>query len=151
MHAGDGAMSGDEMNQDRTPHAPGSAPLRLLLIDDQPRVRSGLRMLLGLEPDIELVGEACDAETGIALATELRPDVVVMDIELPRPGMDGIAATRILCQTIPECRVVMLSLHDDAETRARAAAAGALAFVGKHGMDRPLLAAIRACGAAQEP
>jgi CheY-like chemotaxis protein len=139
-------MCSSAMGESQNVDTEGATALRLLLIDDQPRVRNGLRMLLDLEPGIEVIGEAGDPEEGIALAEDLQPDVVVIDIELPRPGMDGVAATERLVRTLPECRIVILSLHDDAESRARAQEAGAVAFVGKHALDGPLLAAIRAAG-----
>jgi len=116
--------------------------IRLLLVDDQPQVRRGLRMRLALEPDVEVVGEAGDAKVALALADQLRPDVVIMDVELP--GMDGIDATRCLRSALPQTAIVMLSLHDDSDTISRATAAGASAFVAKHRMEGPLLAAIRA-------
>jgi DNA-binding NarL/FixJ family response regulator len=116
--------------------------IRLLLVDDQPQVRRGLIMRLALESDVEIVGEAGDAERALELAGLLQPDVVIMDVELP--GMDGIDATRMLLTTLPQTAIVMLSLHDDTDTIARAKAAGAAAFVAKHRMEGPLLAAIRA-------
>ena len=115
--------------------------IRLLLVDDQPQVRRGLVMRLALEQDVEVIGECGDAESAIDLARALRPDVVVMDVELP--GMDGIDATRTLRTALPGMAIVMLSLHDDNETVARAKAAGATCFVAKHRMEGPLLAAIR--------
>jgi CheY-like chemotaxis protein len=115
--------------------------IRLLLVDDQPQVRRGLMMRLALEPDVEIVGECGDAESAIELARSLRPDVVIMDVELP--GMDGIDATRTLRTALPRTAIVMLSLHDDNDTVARAKAAGAACFVAKHRMEGPLLAAIR--------
>ena len=115
--------------------------IRLLLVDDQPQVRRGLMMRLALEPDVEIVGEAGDAESALELAGRLQPDVVIMDVELP--GMDGIDATRNLRTTLPQTAIVMLSLHDDTDTIARATAAGAAAFIAKHRMEGPLLAAIR--------
>jgi len=117
------------------------APIRLLLVDDQVHVRRGLRMRLALEDDVIVVGDAGDAETAISLAECCHPDVVIMDIELP--GMDGIAATERLRRAWPGLAVVMLSLHDDPDTQARAHCAGAAAFVAKHRMEGPLLAAIR--------
>jgi DNA-binding NarL/FixJ family response regulator len=116
--------------------------IRLLLVDDQPQVRRGLMMRLALEPDVEIVGEAGDAESALEMAGRLQPDVVVMDVELP--GMDGIDATRNLRSRLPRTAIVMLSLHDDIDTIARATAAGAAAFIAKHRMEGPLLAAIRA-------
>ncbi len=115
--------------------------IRLLLVDDQPQVRRGLVMRLALESDVEVVGECGDAESAIELARSLRPDVVIMDVELP--GMSGIDATRSLHTALPGTAIVMLSLHDDNETVARAKAAGAAHFVAKHRMEGPLLAAIR--------
>lgn len=116
--------------------------IKLLLVDDQPGARQGLRMRLELEADVEVVGEAYDGESALALAETLRPDVILMDIEMP--GMDGISATRALRERSRRPRVVMLSLYDDAQTQERARQAGAVAFVAKHRMEEPLLAAIRA-------
>ena len=115
--------------------------IKVLLVDDQPRARQGLRMLLGLEPDLTVVGEADDGATALALARTLAPDVVVMDVAMP--AMDGITATAALRSVAPRCAVVMHSLYDDPLTQARAEAAGAVAFVAKHHLDAPLLAAIR--------
>lgn len=118
--------------------------ITVLLVDDQPTMRSGLRMRLELEPDLAVIGEAADGAAAVALARETRPDVVIMDIEMP--GMDGIAATAAIRAAAPGCAVVVHSLHDDAATQARARAAGAVAFVGKHRLEAPLLAAIRRAG-----
>lgn len=115
--------------------------ITMLLVDDQPAVRRGLRMRLTLEPDMLIVGEAGDGQAALDLAQTLSPDVVLMDVAMPR--MDGIAATGALRSAAPGSAVVMLSLHDDAAIQARAREAGALAFVAKHeGVDR-LLAAVR--------
>jgi DNA-binding NarL/FixJ family response regulator len=89
-----------------------------------------------------VVADAGDAEAALALAEQCHPDVVIMDVELP--GMDGIAATAQLRRAWPRLVVIMLSLHDDPDTQSRAKAAGASAFVAKHRMEGPLLAAIRA-------
>ena len=113
----------------------------LLLVDDQPTIRQGLRMRLGLEPGLTVIGEAENGERALALAAELRPDVIVMDVEMQ--PMDGIAATEAMHSVCPDCAVVILSLHDDSATRARAAAAGAAAFVAKQEKDEVLLSAIR--------
>lgn len=115
--------------------------IRIVVVDDQETVRLGLHMRLALEADIEVVGEAGDGDTALALAERLAPDVVLMDVEMPR--LDGIAATEALCQRVPQSIVVMLTLHDDVATRERAAAAGARAFVAKHDVEGALLAAIR--------
>jgi DNA-binding NarL/FixJ family response regulator len=116
--------------------------IRVLLVDDEMAVRRGLRMRLGLEPDIEIVGEACDGSTAIELSTALEPDVVLMDLHLPR--LDGIAATARIRAAAPQVRVLLLTTYEDASTRARAAEVGAAALIGKHLADDALLSAIRA-------
>jgi DNA-binding NarL/FixJ family response regulator len=119
----------------------GKKTIRVLLVDDQPAVRQGLQIRLVLEPDVEVVGEAGDGAGAISLAQSLRPDVILMDVRMP--GMDGISAVRTLHAVAPESAVVILSLYDDASTRARAEEAGATAFVAKHQVEETLLAAIR--------
>lgn len=99
-------------------------------------------MRLGLEPDVQVVGEAGDGGEAIALAERLRPDVVLMDVTMPH--VDGITATRVLRATVPGSAVVMLSLHDDAITQRQARDAGAAAFIAKHSNIEHVLAAIRA-------
>jgi DNA-binding NarL/FixJ family response regulator len=116
-------------------------PIRLLLVDDEPAIRRGLRMRLALESDVEVVGEAGDGVSALQEVQRLAPQVVLMDVEMP--GMDGIAATSRLRAQAPRPAVVMLSMHDDQGTVARALAAGAAAFVAKHSIDAALLAAIR--------
>lgn len=118
-----------------------SVMIRLLLVDDQPAVRRGLLMHLHLEPDIQIVGEASTGREALRLAQLLAPDVVLMDVEMPE--MDGIEATAALCLAVSQSTVVILSIHDDARTRARAQAAGAVTFVEKRGATDSLLAAIR--------
>jgi DNA-binding NarL/FixJ family response regulator len=116
-------------------------PIRILLVDDQPSIRRGLRMRLGIEPDIEIVGEASDGGGALDLASAAAPDVVLMDIEMP--SMDGITATSRLGTIAPGCAVVILTIHDDIMTREGARAAGAAEFVTKHEVDRFLMDAIR--------
>jgi DNA-binding NarL/FixJ family response regulator len=115
--------------------------IKILLVDDQPSVRRGLRMRLALEPDVTVVGEADDGARALDLVSELHPDVVVMDLEMP--GMDGMAATAALHSSSAGPPVVILSLYDDAETRKQALSAGAVGFVGKCEAGQALLAAIR--------
>jgi DNA-binding NarL/FixJ family response regulator len=115
--------------------------IRVLLVDDQAVVRRGLRVLFHLEPDLQVVGEASTGIEALALAHTLTPDVVLMDIAMP--GMDGIEATAALRRAVPQSVVVILSIYDDAQTRGRAQAAGAVAFVEKRGATDSLLAAIR--------
>jgi DNA-binding NarL/FixJ family response regulator len=115
--------------------------IKLLLVDDQPAVRRGLRMRLALEDDFVVAGEAEDGVSALALMSELRPDLVLIDAQMPR--MDGIIATVALRAAFPETAVVILSLHDDAATREQAAAAGATAFLSKQATDTALVEALR--------
>lgn len=120
--------------------------IRVLLVDDQPTVRQGLRLHLTTERDIAIAGEAADGDTAVELAATLEPDVVVLDISMP--GMDGFeAARRIRAAGTPS--IVMLSLHDDPSSRARAIEAGASAFVSKHELTGQLVEAIRTVAAAR--
>jgi DNA-binding NarL/FixJ family response regulator len=119
--------------------------IKLLVVDDQLSVRTGLRMRLALESDVVIVGEAGDGEAALLLAQTLHPDVILMDVEMPR--MDGLAATAALHTMLPHSSVVVLSLYDDALTRSRALAAGALAFLPKQGTVDTLLTVIRQAAA----
>ena len=85
--------------------------IRVLLADDHTLFREGLRALLAEEKDIDVVGEAADGQEAVRKATELQPDVVVMDIMMP--GMNGIEATRLIRTTLPKTRVLVLSMYDD--------------------------------------
>jgi DNA-binding NarL/FixJ family response regulator len=122
------------------------SPIRLVLVDDELHVRRGLAMAFSAESDLEVIGEAGDGRDGVAIAHELRPDVVVMDVRM-RP-VDGLTATRLLQESDPDIRVVVLSLLDDALTRAAATEAGARAFVGKQEGSERLVSTIRAVAAA---
>jgi len=115
--------------------------ITVLLVDDQPMVRQGLRMRLGLEADMQVVGEGGDGLAAIELAHTLHPDVVLIDVEMPH--MDGLTATKAIRAIAPQCAVIVVSLHGDAATRTKALAAGASAFVGKHDGEEALLRAIR--------
>ncbi len=111
---------------------------RVLIADDRPRSRSGLRAVLALRPGIEIVGEAADGQEAVRLVAECRPDVVLMDARMP--VMDGVEATRLIKEGWPEIRVIVLTIH--ASYRADALAAGADAFLIKGYPARELLAAI---------
>ena len=115
--------------------------IRLVLVDDQATVRQGLKMRLLLEPDITVIGEAGSGKEALALVPQLRPDVVLMDIEMP--DMDGIVATGALHSIVPQSATVMLSIHSDNITRVRAQQAGAKAFVEKLGSTDELISVIR--------
>ncbi len=115
--------------------------IRLLLVDDQPEVRRGLGILLHLEPDIQIVGEAGTGREALSMVLALSPDVVLMDVEMPE--MNGIEVTAALCAAASTSAVVMLSIHNDPQTRGRAQAAGAVEWVEKQGDTKKLLSAIR--------
>lgn len=119
--------------------------IRLLLVDDQSVVRRALRGRFQLEPDLEVIGEASTGKEALSLAQTLLPDVVLMDIQMP--GMDGIEATTALRRMVPRSVVVILSIHDDAQTRERAQTAGAVACVEKRGATDTLLSTIRLAAA----
>jgi DNA-binding NarL/FixJ family response regulator len=123
--------------------------ITILLVDDQPAVRRGLRMRLALEPDVTVVGEADDGAKAVEMAASLDPDVVVMDVEMP--GMDGIAACTALQERALRSSVVVLTLYDDAAMRDRALAAGAVAFVGKGEAAEALPVAIRRAAQHSSP
>ena len=118
------------------------ATIRVLLVDDQSGVRAGLKMRLALETDLDIVGEAGDGAQALAEATLRRPDVVVLDHEMP--GMDGPAVIEALKRSGWHGAVVMLSLHDDMAHRMAAARAGAYAFVSKTEPSERLIDQIRA-------
>lgn len=115
--------------------------IKILLADDQPLVRKGLRMRLKVEEDFEVIGEAGDGQTALQLAEELAPDVVILDVEMP--VMDGISAVGALRKRHPEMTLIMLSIHDDPQVRTRAARAGANVFLSKRNDEEALLEAIR--------
>jgi DNA-binding NarL/FixJ family response regulator len=103
--------------------------IRVLAVDDQRVVREGLAMLLGLLPDVEVVGTAADGEQALALAGELRPDVILMDLRMPR--VDGVEATRRLRASYPEIKVVVLTTYADDRSVIDALRAGALGYLTK--------------------
>jgi len=104
-------------------------PVRVLAADDQRVVREGLAMLLGLLPDVEVVGTAADGEEVLALAAELRPDVILMDLRMPR--MDGVEATRRLRERDPAVKVIVLTTYADDRSVLDALRAGALGYLTK--------------------
>ena len=115
--------------------------IKIMLVDDQVIVRRGLRMRLALEPDLEIIGEASNGREALDLTQKLIPDVIVMDIEMPE--LDGISASQMLRDSMPDCSVIILTLHDDAQNRSRAIASGAKAFVSKQGGATVLIDTIR--------
>lgn len=129
-----------------------SASIRVLLVDDQRLMRDGLRTLLELEPDLEVVGEAGDGQAALEVYAEAQPDVVLMDIRMP--VMDGVETTWRLCARWPEARVIILTTFDDDAYVFDGLRAGALGYLLKAVSGQELAEAIRtvaAGGALIEP
>ncbi|MGY1707098.1 response regulator [Geodermatophilus sp. SYSU D00697] len=119
--------------------------IRVVLVDDQAMVRTGLRMVLAAEPDIEVVGEAADGAAGVRVVTDTRPDVVLLDVRMP--GMDGLeAARRIVAAELPT-RIVVLTTFDEDEYVAAALRAGVSGFLLKVAPPEDLVAAVRTVAA----
>lgn len=103
--------------------------MRVLIADDQEFIRRGVRAALSEEKDIDVCAEAIDGRDALKKAFELRPDIVIMDIVMPR--MDGIEATRLLRKALPQIKILSLSQYDIPEMAKEAEQAGADAFVSK--------------------
>jgi len=116
--------------------------VRILLADDHTVIRSGLRLLLERHPEFEVVGEAADGREAVALAGELSPDVVVMDIAMP--NLNGIEATNQIVRKRAETAVVILSMHSDEAYVMRSLKAGARAYLLKDSAEEDLVKSIRA-------
>ena len=114
---------------------PNSAkPIRVILADDHPIVRAGIREALKELPGVEVVGEASDGREAIELVKSARPDVVFMDISMP--GLNGLEATERIIKAFPEVRVIILSRHDNEEYYWRALQSGRLRLPAQEGGDR---------------
>jgi DNA-binding NarL/FixJ family response regulator len=116
--------------------------IRVLVADDQELVREGLAMILAAQPDIDVVGEAADGVLAVTMAKQLQPDVVLMDVRMPR--LDGIDATRQVLAAVPHCHVLVLTTFDVDEAVLSALRAGASGFLLKDTPRRSLIAAVRA-------
>ena len=116
--------------------------IRILLVDDHTMFRSGLRILLNLYPDFEIVGEAGDGQEAFDAIRELGPDVVLMDIAMP--GVDGLVATRQISEEHPQIRVILLTQHENREYVTPALKSGAAGYVLKRAADEELVRAVRA-------
>ncbi len=118
------------------------AKIKILVVDDHTIMRDGIRALLGLHEDIEIVGEASEGKEAVEKAQELEPDVIVMDIAMT--GMDGLEATRRIAKKNPKIKVLVLTQHDNKEYILSAIKAGAAGYVPKRALGSELVSAIRA-------
>lgn len=119
---------------------PSANPARVLIVDDIPRLRTSLRILVDSDPGLRTVGEAGNGEDAIALAASLHPDVVMMDVQMP--GLDGLAATERILQTAPAPRVLVLTTFDLDEYVYDALKAGASGFLLKNAPPEEILRGI---------
>lgn len=121
--------------------------LRVLIADDHPLFRDGMRGLLSTQPDIEVVGEATTGEEAIKLSSELEPDVVLMDVKMP--GLGGIEATRRVLAANPRIRVLVVTMFEDDATVFAAVRAGALGYLVKGADGADIVAAVHAAASGQ--
>lgn len=119
-------------------------PLRILIVDDHPLFRKGVRGLIESVPEMEVVGEAATGEEAIMLAADLAPDVIVMDLQMP--GGTGISATRAILNTSPHIRILMVTLYEDDESVFTAIRAGARGYLLKDAGADEMARAIQAVG-----
>ncbi len=126
-----------------------SSPLRLLLVDDHPVVRDGVAAITETQPDMEVVGEAGDGEEAIDLALELKPDVVLMDLRLPR--VTGVEAIRRIRSELPHAHILILTTYDSDESILEGLQAGAEGYLLKGSSRQELLSAIRAVARGESP
>lgn len=103
------------------------AKIRILLVEDQTLMRQGLKTILNLEPGLQVVGEAEESAMGIRLAMELRPDIILMDVQLP--GASGVEATTAICAAWPEAKVIILTTFDRDDYVFQGVQAGALGYL----------------------
>lgn len=116
--------------------------IRVLVVDNHPVVRSGLRGMIGDEPDIEVIGEASSGEEAVTVASQTSPDVVLMDLRMP--GMDGAVATRLITTRQPNVRVLILTMYDNDTDIVPAVEAGAAGYLLKDAARDEVTDAIRA-------
>jgi DNA-binding NarL/FixJ family response regulator len=117
------------------------ASIRVLLADDHVLMRHGLRLIIDSQEDMEVVGEAGDGFEALELAEELRPDIILMDIAMPR--CDGLEATRLIKRRLPQVKIIVLTVHEEAESLFEALQSGARGFLLKKARAEELIAALR--------
>jgi len=125
----------------------GGARVKVLLVDDHPLFRAGIRQVLADAPEFTVIGECGRARDSIPAVDEARPDIVVMDLALP--GMDGVVATREILRRAPQCRVLILTVHDQISDVLDALAAGASGYALKTDDCAMLISALRAVAAGE--
>ena len=141
------------MQDHGAPASPGAsgvnvaAPLRILIVEDHPLYRKGLRLLVNAVEGFELVGEAIDGHEAVALTLDLRPDVVLMDLQLPEQG--GIAAIREIVAVHPETRILVVTLFQDDDSVFAALRAGARGYILKDSDEEEIVRAIHAVAAGE--
>jgi len=123
--------------------------IRILLADDHAVLRSGLRLLIDNQPDLAVIGEASDGAETIALAKQIEPDVILLDLNMP--NLDGLSTLPQLRETMPEGHILILTMHDDVNYLREALEAGASGYVLKKAVDSELLNAIRAVMRGETP
>jgi DNA-binding NarL/FixJ family response regulator len=116
--------------------------MRILIADDHGIVRGGMKLLIDRQPDMEVVGEAEDGVEAVEMALKLKPDLAVLDVSMPR--LTGLQAARQIKAHLPDCQVLILSMHDDQRYVFEALKAGASGYVLKREVDQSLLDAVRA-------
>lgn len=119
----------------------GKAPTRVMIVEDQQLIRRAFKTMLSLESDLDVVAEAGDGLEAVRLAKLTRPDVILMDLQMPRLG--GVAATRQIVSELPDTRVVVLTTFDNDEIVLDAISAGAAAYLLKDAAETDILATIR--------
>jgi len=138
-----GTTASAETPVTRRRKVPRGRRLRVLLADDHKIVRNGIALLLKGKPGVEVIGEADDGVMAVELARTLNPDVVLMDVSMPR--LDGVEATRQILRERPDIRVIGVSMHEEEEIAAALRRAGAVGYVSKTSAQDALLATIRQC------
>ena len=120
-------------------------PIRVMLVDDHALVRAGFKSVLHASTDIAVVGEAADGQMAVSVAARIHPEVIVMDLDMP--GCDGLTATRRLHETLPDARVLIVTMYDEHDKLLPVLEAGARGYLSKGAAERELADAIRVVAA----
>jgi NarL family two-component system response regulator LiaR len=129
------------MNSEPAGSGRGEGPARILIADDHDLVREGLRAVLSGEADLEVVGEATDGQEALQLCRSLKPDLVLMDVRMPKS--DGLEATRAIKEEMPEVSLVMVTMHENPDYLLEAIRAGAAGYILKDAEGEKLVGAVR--------